>query len=195
MRSHDLKRAKRSIRREVTSLRDAMPTRDRVRQGARAVDRFLDLDEVRVARTVAAFWSFGSEVPTLPLLQGLHDRGVRVVLPRIDGAELALLPWGPHARMAPTRFGAMEPVEGPTVAPGEVDVVCTPGVAFDAAGHRIGYGGGFYDRLFDAAPRALRVALAFDLQVRIDRLPQGHFDRRVHVIVTPTTVLRTERRG
>lgn len=192
MRSSELKRAKRHVRRAVIARRDAVPEGERTDAGRRAVDRFLALEEVRAARAVAAFWSFGSEVPTLPLLEALHARGVRVALPRIAAGEIELRAWSPGDPTAPTPFGAREPVDGQVVAPEGLDVVCTPGVAFDLDGRRIGYGGGFYDRLFDATGRrAFRVAIAFDLQVVEDPLPEGSFDRRVDAIVTPTRTLRT----
>lgn len=190
MRSHELKRAKRMIRREVLALRDAMPPADREELGRRAVERFLALAPVRAAGTVAAFWSFGSEVPTEPLLRGLHAAGIRTALPRVEGDELRLYAWAPGDPLSATSFGAMQPMDGEPEDPQEVEVVCTPGVAFDTAGRRIGYGGGFYDRLFDACgDAALRVAIAFDLQIVDEPLPQGHFDRRVQLIVTPTRVI------
>ena len=190
MRSHELKKAKRAVRRAIIARRDAIPPRERRQDGERVVERFLTLEEVAAARTVAAFWSFGSEVPTEPLLGALHARGIRVALPRIVGEDLALRSWAPGDPMAPTSFGAMEPVDGEQVDPREVDVVGTPAVAFDLDGRRVGYGGGYYDRLFASTGEALRVGIAFDLQVVDGPLPHGHFDRGVHVIVTPTRVVR-----
>lgn len=190
MRSHELKRAKRMIRREMLALRDAMSAAEREELGGLVVERFLALAPVRAAGTVAAFWSFGSEVPTEPLLRGLQAAGTRTALPRIEAGELHLHAWAPGDPLSPTSFGALEPENGDPVDPREVDVICTPGVAFDTAGRRIGYGGGFYDRLFDACgDAAVRAAIAFDLQVVDDPLPQGHFDRRVQLIVTPTRVI------
>lgn len=189
MRSHELKRAKRAIRRDVLARRDAMPPSVRADEGARAIGRFLALAEVAAARTVAAFWSFGSELDTAPLLTSLTEGGIRVALPRIEGDVLTMRTWAPGDPVEPTSFGAMEPADGDPVDPADLDVVCTPGVAFDPWGGRIGYGGGFYDRLFDLGACGRRVAIAFDLQVHDRPLPQGAFDRRVEVIVTPTRTI------
>jgi 5-formyltetrahydrofolate cyclo-ligase len=68
--------------------------------------------------------------------------------------------------------------------------VITPAVAFDRTGARIGYGGGFYDRLFDEAPQAQRIGIAFSVQLRAEPLPSGASDRRVSVIVTESEVIR-----
>jgi 5-formyltetrahydrofolate cyclo-ligase len=193
MKAHELKRAKRDVRRSVLTLRDAMPLEERRRLGLRAVERFLLLDEVARARTVSAFWSFGSEVPTESLLEGLEDRGVRVVLPRVEGETLELRAWRAGDPVTVTGFGAKEPAGGELVDPREVDVVCTPGVAFDRRGGRVGYGRGFYDRLFTRTrPDAVRVAIGFDLQVVDVELPCGPFDQPVDLVVTPTRTIRRE---
>jgi 5-formyltetrahydrofolate cyclo-ligase len=195
MRSHELKRAKRAIRRAVLARRDAMSSADRAREGTRAIERFLEVPSVTTADTVVAFWPFGSELDTRPLLEILDARGVRIALPRIEGEDLSLRTWSPGEPMTPTSFGAMEPADGERIDPRQAGVVCTPGIAFDPWGGRIGYGGGFYDRLFGSAIGAIRVALAFDLQVIDEPLPLGHFDERVHVIVTPTRTIAAAEQG
>jgi 5-formyltetrahydrofolate cyclo-ligase len=193
MKAHELKRAKREVRRSVLTLRDAMSPEERGRLGALAVRRFLSLVEVDRAGTVSAFWSFGSEVPTDPLLSGLLERGIRVALPRVVGDTLELRSWAAGDPVTTTTFGAREPAGGERVDPSEVDVVCTPAVAFDRRGHRVGYGGGFYDRLFSSTRAdALRAGIAFDVQVVEGDLPQGRFDQPVDVVVTPTRMLRRE---
>src|SRR5881628_1805680 len=137
MRSDELKKAKREVRRTVLAARDALGEAERVARSTRIHRRFLALPEVEAARTVMAFWSFGSEVPTPQLIERLHDRGVRVALPRIRG---------PQDR---------EAVDGASIDPGEIDVVITPGVAFDGSGGRVGYGGGFYDRFLTRTRRGV----------------------------------------
>ncbi|HEY7478359.1 MAG TPA: 5-formyltetrahydrofolate cyclo-ligase [Actinomycetota bacterium] len=191
MRSQDLKRAKRAVRAEVLGARDAVPPAERSERGATIARRFLDLPEVRDARAVFLFWSFGSEVPTEPVWEALVERGVTVALPRIRGSELEARSFRPGDPLAPTAFGAMEPEGGSILAPEELDVVTTPGVAFDTSGRRVGYGGGFYDRFLPRTrPDAPSIAIAFDLQVVAGPLPAGGFDRRVAVIVTESRTIR-----
>ncbi|MGE5227360.1 MAG: 5-formyltetrahydrofolate cyclo-ligase [Planctomycetaceae bacterium] len=191
MRSDELKKAKRAVRRAVLAARDAVPEVERARRGARVAERFLGLPEVMAAGSVLLFWSFGSEVPTPPLIEALHARGVRTALPRIVEGEIEVRSFLPGDPMTETSFGAREPSGGERLA--EVDVVCTPGVAFDLGGRRIGYGGGFYDRLLPGIPAAARIAIAFDLQVREEPLPSGRFDEPVDALVTESRVLRWDR--
>ena len=137
------------------------------------------------------FWSFGSEVSTPPLLETLHARGVQVCLPRIkDRGDLEAVAYEPGDPLTETSFGAREP-HGTILAPDVLDLVVTPGVAFDRSGHRIGYGGGFYDRFLRRTRRGVpRIAIAFDVQVLSRELPVGSFDLGVDVIVTETETIR-----
>ena len=150
--------------------------------GERIVTRLLDLPELRAARAVMAFWSFGSEVPMDPLIARLVEAGVTVALPRIVDGHLEPRTWRPGEPVTETHFGAHEPEAGRVLDPSELDVVATPGVAFDRAGGRVGYGGGFYDRFLPLTP-ALRVAVAFGVQLVDDAgaggavRPAGRRDR------------------
>ena len=194
MNSSELKRAKRAVRAEVLARREAIDPEERERRGLLIVERFVGLPEVASARTVMAFWAFGSEVPTDPLISTLVHTGVRVALPRIVDGHLEPRTWRPGEPVTETHFGAREPAAGQVVEPAEIDVVATPGVAFDRGGGRVGYGGGFYDR-FLPSTAALRAAIAFDVQVVADPLPGAAFDLPVDVIVTESRTIRVSERG
>jgi 5-formyltetrahydrofolate cyclo-ligase len=183
--SEHLKRAKRAVRRRVRALRDAMPPEHR--EPAAAAIRERALEEIARAgspATVMAFWSFGSEVPTGPLLERLTRRGDRVALPRIVGSDLQARLYRPGDPVTATSFGAMEPAGGAFVDPKEFDVVVMPGIAFDRRGYRVGYGKGYYDRFLAlTGARAVRLALCFAVQV-LEDVPAASFDLPVDVIVT-----------
>jgi 5-formyltetrahydrofolate cyclo-ligase len=189
MNSGGLKRAKRRLRHRVLEERDAVPTILRREMGERVAERFLSLPEVRRARTVMLFWSFGSEVPTRPLIDLLRERGVAVALPRIEHADLLPIRYVPGDPTVTTSFGAEEPVGGMRLDPSSIDVVAVPGVAFDRRGRRIGYGGGYYDR-FLRGLSVFTVGLGFGLQVLDEDLPGGSFDLPVDVIVTEDETVR-----
>jgi 5-formyltetrahydrofolate cyclo-ligase len=188
MSSSDLKRAKRRVRSAVRGERDAVPTDIREEKAERLVERFLALPEVRRARTIMLFSSFGSEVPTGSLIERLHARGVMVALPRIEGAALLPVPYTPGDPTASTAFGPEEPM-GAALDPTSIDVVGVPGVAFDRSGRRIGYGGGYYDRFLRGLP-AFTVGLVFGLRVVDEDLPAGRFDLPVDAIVTEQETIR-----
>lgn len=187
--SHRLKARKRAVRRAAIELRDLLSEDQRSAKSERIVERVLALPEVGAAGTVMAFWSFGSEVQTSALIERLHESGTRVVLPRVVEGELEAVAYAPGDPVAAASFGAMEPAGADVVPAGDVDVVIVPGVVFDRRGGRVGYGGGFYDRLFSKAPWVPAVAVAFALQL-VDQVPQGRSDSRVDVIVTEDEVIR-----
>jgi 5-formyltetrahydrofolate cyclo-ligase len=196
MNSSQLKRAKRSVRRRVLEARDALDPAERAVRSAMITARCLELPEMATAVAVMAFWSFGSEVDTGPLLERLHELGTRLALPRIVDGDLEPRSWEPGDSTTTTSFGAREPADGNEVSPTEIDVVITPGVVFDRSGRRVGYGGGFYDRfLHRTRDDCIRVGVAFDVQVLPDGdvLPGGTFDLCVDAIVTDTELIRCDR--
>ena len=190
MNSADLKRAKKEVRRSVLEIRDASTPQERAAHADVVAARCLELPEVLAARVVMAFWAFGSELPTMPIIQALMSAGLQVALPRIVDADLEVREWLPGDPMTQTPFGALEPTGGRVVAPMDVDVVLTPAVAFDRSGRRVGYGGGFYDRFFTRT-LAARVGVGMASQVVDHDLPGGPFDLRVHAILTQDELIRT----
>ncbi len=193
MNSAELKKAKRDVRRRVLEARDAIDPAARRHIGEAIAGSFLALPEVTRAGTVMVFWSFGSEVPTAPILEGLVAAGTRVALPRIECGDLEPHTWSPGDPMTPTAFGALEPEDGEVLRPGDIDVIATPAIAFDRSGRRIGYGGGFYDRFFlQTRPDAARIGIGFSLQLWQEPLPGAAFDLRVQAIVTEDGVVRCE---
>jgi 5-formyltetrahydrofolate cyclo-ligase len=194
VRSDDLKRAKRDVRRRVLAARDAMDEVARTRAAADITERVLALPEIEAASTVLAFSSFGSELPMLPLIQALVARGIRVGLPVITKTEIDAHTWRPGEPTTTTSFGAAEPADGDPIEPSSIDVILTPAVAVDRKGRRVGYGGGFYDRfLLRTRQDAARVAVVLAEQLVDEDLPAGSFDLRVDAVVTPDEVIRCAR--
>jgi 5-formyltetrahydrofolate cyclo-ligase len=190
--AHRLKQRKRAVRRAAIERRDALDPAERARASRAIAGRVLGLPELRGARTVMAFWSFGSEVDTAPLLEALEAAGIAVVLPRIEGGDVVAVPYAPGDPVATTAFGAMEPTGPGVLEPAEVDAVIVPGVAFDRRGGRVGYGGGFYDRYLPRTrPGTPAIGVAFAEQL-VEEVPSGSFDRPVDVVVTQEGVLRRD---
>jgi 5-formyltetrahydrofolate cyclo-ligase len=188
--AHRLKQAKRALRRAVLAERDALPADERSAGSEAIAERFLELPEVADARTVMAFWSFGSEVDTAPLIASLRSRGATVALPRIEGSEAVPVVATTGAAMTESSFGTMEPAEGRVLDVAELDLVVVPGVAFDRTCDRVGYGGGYYDRLLGMRREgAAAIAVAFALQI-VERVPTGAIDRRIDGVVTELEVIR-----
>ena len=115
------------------------------------------------------------------------DAGERVALPAAArrGEPLSYLPWTPQTPMEAGRWDILHPAAGAPVTP---DVLLVPLVGFDGAGHRLGYGGGYFDRTLAAlTPRPLAVGLGFEAQRLADLGPRPH-DQPMDVIVTEAGV-------
>lgn len=120
------------------------------------------------------------EVDLAPLIAHCWRRGIAVALPVIRSGGLAFASYGQGDALRRTRYGLLEPARGSAVAPA---LVLTPLVAFDAQGHRLGRGGGYYDRYFAANPAIERVGIAHECQ-RAPQLPSDDWDVPLAAVVT-----------
>jgi 5-formyltetrahydrofolate cyclo-ligase len=168
-------------------LRDAMTAGERAAASATICDA---ANAALVARlsagdVVALYAAKGSEVDTGPIDAFARDRGLVVAYPRVNGRArlLAFHAVAPEA-LAPSGFGLREPsADAPAVAVDDIAAFVVPGLAFDRAGGRLGWGRGHYDATFAAAPKALRIGLAFERQL-LDQVAREAHDEPLHIIIT-----------
>ncbi len=187
---------KAGLRRSLLAARAALTSQDI--EGAQAAlgQRALELPELAQARTVAAYVSVGTEPGTRALLDALHARGIRVLLPvLLPDNDLDWALYRGAAHLAPARRGLLEP-DGERLGPEAVvraDAVLLPGLAVDGHGTRLGRGGGSYDRVLSRLDRAgatpARIVLLYDNEV-VARLPKEPHDHPVDAVVTPSGVRR-----
>ena len=188
-----LRDAKQNLRRQMLARRDALPAESRAADGAAIVARLAALPSFAAARTVLLTLAFRTEWDTLPLVARALAEGKKVAVPKVDAAARMLVLHAiadPVGDVGPGLHGIPEPLPHcPEVAPAAIDWVLVPGVTFDRSGQRLGYGGGYYDRLLPLlSPGAARIAGAYDLQI-VDRVPAGPHDVTVDVIVTPSETI------
>jgi len=136
---------------------------------------------------VSGFWPMPGEIDPRPLLVALHARGHTVLLPHTPprGNPLIFRQWHPGDPMVHERFGTLRP----TGAVGVPDVLFIPLVAFDRAGRRLGYGGGYYDRTLAGLPDAIAIGCAFAAQ-ELAEVPEADYDARLDAIATEQGVIR-----
>jgi 5-formyltetrahydrofolate cyclo-ligase len=184
----DPRDAKRRLREQVLRARDALPAATRARFGDTIVAALVAREDFRAAQTVLLSLAFRSEWETRPLFAAALALGKMAIAPRVNRETrmLELLAVRDLAADVGSGYvGIGEPLPHcPSVSPSAVDWVLVPGVAFDLSGHRIGYGGGYYDRLLSVLRGdARRIAGAFELQI-VDRVPAAAHDLKVDAIVT-----------
>lgn len=189
--------------RRKKELRQAILARRRALSPERIADRSLIITarvlqswEYQQARTVLLYASFDSEVRTADLIAAAMRDRKRVLLPRVNRARRALDLYyveDVERQLAPGIWGIHEPVPE-LCEPGrleDLECVMAPGIGFDIYGGRLGYGGGFYDRLLNSlTPAQARVAvgLCFELQV-VHEVPRGFFDAGVSIICTEANLI------
>lgn len=185
-------RAKQALRKQMRAVRAALPDSACDARSQAITRRILELDELEEASTVLAFASIRNEVRTRSLIDAMRVSGRRVALPRVVGGGLALHLVGSLDQLVDGAFSVPEPPETATgVAPDEVEFALIPALAIDPRGYRIGYGGGYYDKLLPALSKACTCAVAYDFQL-IAEVPDLPFDVAVDLIVTDSRVIRTE---
>lgn len=157
------------------------------------------LDEYRQAATVLCYVSLPEEVATEEIIATSRRSGHQIVVPYChNGIELKLFRLDDHVELAPGTFNVLEPVmelrSDPSrhVDPARLDLVITPGVAFDAHGGRLGFGKGYFDRLLRQATRAVFVGLAYEAQI-VPAVPVLDHDVRMHFVVTERAIYRQGR--
>ncbi len=183
---------KRRLRQAAAERTDALPAGYLAEAGPRIAAHIAALSAYRSAGTVLAFASTAREVDTRPLLERILSDGKALALPLCTG------PGRMEARLVrdlgalrPGRYGILEPpADAPRPDPGAVGLTVVPCAACDRAGHRLGHGGGYYDRYLAAHPGP--AALVCPEALIFDRIPQDPHDRAVGLIVTETGVYRSQ---
>jgi 5-formyltetrahydrofolate cyclo-ligase len=188
-----LREAKRALRDRILRARDELPPAERLQAGTVIATAIAARADFRAAGTILLALSFRNEWDTRALLAAGLETGKTVVAPRVHAVSRMLelcRVTNPDVDLAPGFHGIPEPL--PHCAPvalAAIDWVLVPGVAFDPNGYRVGYGGGYYDRLLPLLQQdARRISGAFELQL-VDRVPTAPHDLTVDAIVTERRTL------
>ena len=185
--------AKQALREQMRSCRKGISIIEMSELSARVCMRILEMDKYRAAKRVLAYASVNNEVSLRGLIRQMLDEGKEVYLPvvrdrlRMDAVRVYALD-----DLKKGAFNVLEPTGGEVIAPQELDLVLVPGMAFDRAGYRLGYGKGYYDR-FLARFGGRMIGICYHECVR-RRLPHGRYDRPVELLVTDSYLRRTGER-
>lgn len=189
-RSVTVQTMKQAIRQRIIADREQLPATLRARLSAEISARVMQLPRYRTAHTVLGYMNFGAEFDTDGFVRQVLADGKHLLLPRVNRAtkELDVYRVTDLQRdLAPGMWGIREPLPercDRVDALKQVDFILLPGVAFGRDGARLGYGGGFYDKLMARMTHRVElVAAAFSMQI-VENVPQEDTDRSVHWLVT-----------
>ena len=137
------------------------------------------------AQTIMAYYSLPDEVNTHALIDELVAEGKTVLLPKVTGADtMELHRYTGRADLQEGAYHILEPVGEPFTDLSAIDLILVPGLAFDAAGHRLGRGRGYYDRFLHSKnrPYCVKIGVCFDFQ-KVDEVPVDAHDIAMDKVV------------
>ena len=173
---------KKSLRNAIRAQKRAMTEEEICAASEKLVASFLATDAYKSAKTIYGYLPYNQEVRTVPLLEQAWKDGKQVAVPKIYGDEMRFIYITDMAQVAPGYSNIPEPIDDGPVANDPTALVLMPGLAFDKEGHRIGYGGGYYDRFLALEPEHPTIALCYDFQL-VPEIPTADFDIPVDQVI------------
>ncbi|MDI6822312.1 MAG: 5-formyltetrahydrofolate cyclo-ligase [Actinomycetota bacterium] len=183
---------KRSLRKDILEQRNNQGSKEMMKKSKKIEERLFEMTQFKEAWTIMFYASFKSEVRTESMIRKALALGKRVVLPiletqsgELDASRIQDF----DQDLQPGAYGILEPKQTQPVDALEIDMVILPGIVFDERGHRLGYGGGCYDRFLNKInPQTILVGLAYELQL-VNEVPTAPHDIPVHKIVTEERII------
>lgn len=161
------------------------------KKSAAVASRVLAHERYRRAHNILAYYAYGDELCVQDICETACLQGKKVFYPVTDGrgGMVAATDAGSESRLEQDRYGIIEPQlpYSQICIPENLDMILVPGLAFDAQGHRLGWGGGYYDRFLPLCQKAFFMAVAFEEQMMPEILTEA-WDMRMHAIITDANV-------
>jgi 5-formyltetrahydrofolate cyclo-ligase len=189
----DIELSKKKLRKRIISLRDSVSENLRDSRSRIIALKLFEIEYYKNAECILLFYSFGSEISTRSIIDNALSDSKRIMLPRIKDKNIIETYFiaNPEKDLQSGYFGIMEPVPErcKKASPKEADLAIIPGVCFDRNLNRLGYGGGFYDRIIpELNKEVLKISLCFDMQV-IENVPVSDYDMKIDMIITEKEIL------
>ena len=159
---------KKALRSTIRQQKRAMSEEEIQLRSEKLAALFYASEPYRNAATIYGYLPYNQEVRTTPMLEQALRDGKRVAVPKVYGEEMKFIYLDDLSQVEKGYAGIPEPIADGPIADDKTALVLMPGMAFDPQGHRIGYGGGFYDKFLAAEPDHPTLALCYDFQM----LPQ-----------------------
>ena len=173
---------KKTLRAEIRAKKRAM-TEEQIESASRRLgELFADCEAYRQAKTIYGYLPYNQEVRTVPMLERALADGKRVAVPKVYGDRMKFIYMTDLNRVEKGYANIPDPVDDEPVAEDPTAMVLMPGLAFDREGHRIGYGGGFYDKFLAEEPEHPTVALCYGVQM-LEKLDTEEFDIPVDLVL------------
>ena len=173
---------KKELRQTIRERKRAMTPEEIESRSQKLGQLFLASDAYRDAKTIYGYMPYNQEVRTVPMLEQALADGKRVAVPKCYGDEMKFIYLEDLTQVEKGYAGIPEPIADGPVGDDPTALVLMPGMAFDPQGHRIGYGGGFYDKFLASEPGHPTLALCYEFQM-LDHLETEEFDIPVDTVL------------
>lgn len=173
---------KQELRKSVREKKRAMNEAEIDHRSSLLLEKFVLTKAYQNAKTIYGYLPYNQEVRTIPILERAILDGKRIAVPKVYGDEMRFIYLDNFSQIAKGYAGIPEPIFDEPVAHDESALVLMPGLVFDPDGHRIGYGGGFYDKFLSAEPNHPTIALCYDFQV-LPEIETEEFDIPVDLVL------------
>ncbi|NLY11638.1 MAG: 5-formyltetrahydrofolate cyclo-ligase [Firmicutes bacterium] len=186
---------KRALRKKLIAERDGIAKQRKARLEKSILDSLFNHEAYQKAISIMTYIGFGSEIDTWQIIEQAWANGKIVYVPKIvkttERSTMIAVKINERDDLAAGTWGILEPINSEPADASEIDLIIVPGLAFNAQGYRIGYGGGYYDQFLPHV-RGRTIALCFDRFLRED-IPVESWDIPVEIIITEKRVLPTKR--
>ena len=156
---------KKALRSTIRQQKRAMSEEEIQRRSEKLAELFYASELYRNAATIYGYLPYNQEVRTTPMLEQALRDGKRIAVPKVYGDEMKFIYMEDLSQVEKGYAGIPEPIADDPIADDETALVLMPGMAFDPQGHRIGYGGGFYDKFLASEPNHPTLALCYEFQM------------------------------
>ena len=165
---------KKALRASIREQKRAMTEQQIDQLSAALAEQFYNTKQYKEAATIYGYLPYNQEVRTVPILMRALQDGKTVAVPKVIDDQMIFVVMDDLEKVEKGYAGIPEPIaNGPEAADSKA-LVLMPGLAFDPQGHRVGYGGGFYDRFLEKEPDHPTVALCYAFQVFPELETQEH---------------------
>ena len=173
---------KKELRRQIREQKRAMTEEEIVARSEALGKLFRASQLYQQAKTIYGYLPYNQEVRTVPMLEQAILDGKQVAVPKVIGDDMVFIYLTDMNQVEKGYAGIPEPIANEPIAADETALVLMPGLAFDSQGHRIGYGGGFYDRFLEKEPNHPTLALCYEFQM-LERLETEEHDIPVDCVL------------
>lgn len=177
------------LRKQIINARTNIPALEQQQAANKLLQRFARCEKIQSGNRIGLYCATSGEIDTAALITYCWQQQKTVYLPVLhpfSSKHLLFISYQPGEALKPNRFGILEPYLNITklIYADKLDVICTPLVAFDDSGNRMGMGQGYYDRLFAYHRTPMRLGLAYDFQQAVSLQPMA-WDQPLDELLTP----------